>query len=169
MDKKQEILDNIRNELRRIEEEAIYEEKSHSSAYDIWSKFHVIFGVTIGLFSVGAGMRASQEPTLSLWLSSCAAIATVMLTLLKPDEKASGHKVAASDYQALGSKARILRVVHMLSLSAETSALAERLDLLSEERSRLHRSSPTPLAEAYRKVQQALSREDISDSREQSF
>lgn len=75
-------------------------------------------------------------------LALLASLLTGLMTFLKPNERATMHRVAAGQFLALRNDARIFRAVELLQAD-RLGELPERLKALSATRNELNQKNPS--------------------------
>lgn len=95
-------------ELSRLQEDMLYTEKAHFASAVRARTTHFALGATASLASAGAAASVVSEraPTLSATLALVATLAAVLVTFLKPEERAQQHLAAGRDLGAIRVTAR---------------------------------------------------------------
>jgi hypothetical protein len=114
----------ITTELQRLEEDMLYTEKGHFVAAEELKKIHMGLGLiaTISAAAAAATIVADKSPVLSGSLALVAALASAMLTFVKPEEIAAQHLSAARALGAIRVLARQHREVDLHPDSTEDHA-----------------------------------------------
>jgi hypothetical protein len=137
-------LNNMNNELRRIEEDAIHSAKGHFESSRIWSKVHYCIGLPSAILSAWSGLEAIKQDTNFAFLLAMLGAALIAInTFLNPSEKAERHHSAGNQYKSLQNQARIFREVR-LSLLNEAEAMEE-FTALAATRDQLNEANPSPM------------------------
>ena len=100
--------DRARDELRRIEEDLLYTEKSHFQAAQIQGRIHLILGLcaTATAATAAASIVASGPVWIGGVSSLVSAVAAAVLTFTKPEERAQQHHAAGNQLGALRVRSR---------------------------------------------------------------
>jgi hypothetical protein len=98
----------ISAELQKLEEDMLYTEKAHFVAAEELSAIHLWVGLIATVTAAGAAATivAHNSPVLSGSLALVAALASAMITFVKPDKKAAQHLAAARRLGAIRVLAR---------------------------------------------------------------
>ena len=94
----------ISAELQKLEEDMLYTEKAHFVAAEELSAIHLWVGLIATV--TAATIVARNSPVLPGSLALVAALASAMITFVKPDEKAAQHLAAARSLGAIRVLAR---------------------------------------------------------------
>jgi len=138
--------ENIVNEAKRIEQDALISFKSHFNAAARWDKVYLWIGCTIAGTSVIAGSIVFSE-TVRFWdlIAACMALGSGILaaisTFLEPQKKASAFRKAGADYKYLRDRARVLYEVKEKS-DINTEKLVTELELLQQKSHQLSSNTP---------------------------
>ncbi|MBT4859451.1 MAG: SLATT domain-containing protein [Gammaproteobacteria bacterium] len=138
--------DNIINEAKRIEEDALYSFKGHFNAAARWDKVYLWVGCIIAGSSVIAGSIVFSE-TIRFWDLIAASMAlgsgilAAILTFLEPQKKANSFRKAGADYKYLRDRARVLYDVKAKS-DVSTEELISKLEVLQKDSHKLSGDSP---------------------------
>jgi hypothetical protein len=114
----------ISTELEKIEEDMLYTEKAHFIAAEELKAVHLWVGLiaTVTAAAAAASIVAHNSPILSGSLALVAALASALITFVKPDEKAAQHLAAARNLGAIRVLARQHRDVDLHTEQAEDRA-----------------------------------------------
>src|SRR5205823_4224014 len=111
-------------EADRVEEDTLYSAKGHFEAAKDLNRLHLAIGIpSTALAAVAAGFARSNYPLIAATLAAAVAVATGLLTFLKPSDRASQHTHAGNAYKAVSNRARIFREVDCRSPSPQLPAL----------------------------------------------
>ncbi|BBY67238.1 SLATT domain-containing protein [Mycolicibacterium helvum] len=114
----------ITAELERLEEDMLFTEKGHFVAAEELKKAHMWLGLiaTVSAAAAAATIVADKSPVLSGGLALLAALASAILTFVKPEETAAQHLSAARALGAIRVVARQHREVDLHPDAAEDHA-----------------------------------------------
>lgn len=158
--KSENLIESLKCECSRIEEDSTYSYKSHYNASARWSRINLIIGLSSAICGAIAAAIVSIDE-LPKWipalLVSLASITTTVLTFLKPSEKSDIHKNAASQYHQLRNQARSLREIDLPNI-ADVSVARKEVKSLESIRDQLNRSMPIPPTWAYNAAISEISR-----------
>lgn len=167
-----ELIEALRREVARIEEDAEYSHKGHYAAAEVWRRRRYWLGVPAALAAALASMLiffdgsdASDmlqqaapwlNPTfIAAGMAMLATLLATLLTALNPAERAVEHQSAGGAYLTLRNQARIFREVDLLSPD-NPAQLRERLHALDATRNQLNQSSPKIPDRAYKKAKKGI-------------
>src|SRR5579862_9809777 len=140
-----DLLENIKKESSRIEEDSNNSARSHFNASDQWAKWHQRLGISSSIaVSLGTVAWINQHPFFGGCLCILSVVLTTTLTFLKPSEKAQTHKTAGDQYLILRNRARIFREIEMAG-SLKLEQHQKRIIELADQRDQLNQTSPNPL------------------------
>lgn len=139
----QEKMAALSREAQRIEEDATYSSKSHFNAEQIWERCHYWLGVpaTVCAAIAGGALFKSHDEVGSAF-ALLASLLTGLMTFLKPNERATMHRVSAGQFLALRNDARIFREIELLQAN-RWEECAERLKTLSATCNELNQKGPS--------------------------
>ncbi len=138
--------DNIVNEAKRIEQDALFSFKGHFNAAACWDKVYLWVGCIIAGTSVIAGSIVFSG-TERIWnlIAACMALGSGILaavsTFLEPQKKANAFRKAGADYKYLRDRARVLYEVKTKS-DIPAEKLVTDLEVLQQESHRLSSDAP---------------------------
>lgn len=139
----QAMIDALRREAERIEEDATYSSKSHFNAEDTWVCRHYWLGIpATALAAIAGATLIRSQPEWASALTLLASLLTGLMTFLKPNERAAIHRAAAGQFLALKNDARLFREVELLKVH-QLDELPDRLKVLSSTRNELNQKSPS--------------------------
>ena len=154
-----ELIKALAAEAARIEEDTLHSSKGHFNAGALWSKVHIGLGLPAAILAAWAGMEAfSDNPQLTSLLAILAAGLGAVSTFLNPSDKATAHKNAGRELNALKNKARHFREIDLLL--ADPSEAAKTLKTLSIHRDEFNSVSPDIPRWAYE-----MAKKDIDSGR----
>jgi len=148
------LIEALRTEAMRIEEDSIFSAKRHFNACDTWTMGHYALGVPAALLAIlvtTAVVRNHPEFVQLLGLGS--AIFAALLTFLKPNDRASQHRAIGNQYLALRNDARVFREIDMIE-NVNDAKKSERLRRMAQRRTDLNASAPTTPAWAFEKARE---------------
>jgi hypothetical protein len=149
-----QLIEKIKNECLRIEEDALYSSKSHYNASVPWDKCNLIVGVAIAILAALTGLSAVKDMTIvTIVISIILTILTAINTALNPSKKASQYKSAAGEYNNLKNNVRIFREIELHETNLPDKELKEKIQVLSDHRNQLNITSPTIPRWAYKMTQ----------------
>ena len=136
------LLEKIRAELLRMEEDCTHSAKAHFNASDRWANGNYWFGIPSIILSVTAGAAFfKSHAEIAGAMSSIVSILTALMTFLKPSERATGHKNSGDQYLSLRNDARVFREIELEQLDDSTAAIAG-MNALPKRRNELNQASP---------------------------
>lgn len=139
----QAMIDALRREAERIEEDTTYSSKSHFNAEDTWVCRHYWLGIpATALAAIAGAALIKSQPEWASALTLLASLLTGLMTFLKPNERAAMHRAAAGQFLALKNDARLFREVELLQVH-QLDELPDRLKALSSTRNELNQKSPS--------------------------
>lgn len=157
------LIEKIKDECRRIEEDTEHSFKGHYNSAVFWSNLNLILGLSAAVFGATAGGTSAMNGA-DVTVTGAAffsAIFATCLTFLKPGEKSDSHKNAGNLYQALRNKTRIFREIELLS-DQDGSLHKNKIMELVERRDELNSIMPSIPRASYRKA-----KKDIDSGRAQ--
>jgi hypothetical protein len=132
------------DELRRVEEDAVYSSKGHFNAAERWKSLNFALGVPAAVMSGLAGASALSQfdhhNVVAGVLALVVAAVTAVITFLNPSEQSVTHKGFGNRYNALKNRCRVAANVD--SRRMDVDELRQRLDELSAERDQLGADAP---------------------------
>lgn len=156
-----QIIENIKIEAHRIEEDTEHSSKSHYNASTLWGRFHYWLGIPMSITAALAGITAIQElPMIATLFAVASTVLGTLQTFINPGEKSNIHKSAGDHYLTLRNETRCFREIEMLNLSPEEAR--ERILIISDERNALNESSPIPPRSCFERT-----RKDIEEGHTQ--
>lgn len=152
----EDVLNNIRAEAQRIEEDAIHSAKGHFEAAGTLRSVHLWLGVPAAVTSaLSAVSVVTNYPALTAGLSVVAAILAALVTFLRPDAKASSHMSSGNRFLSIRSRARIFRTIDMLN-SNDSKELATGVKALADDRDQLNETSEPIPRPAYERAKRGI-------------
>lgn len=150
--------DMIVNELRRVEEDALYSAKSHFNAADRWRGLSYYLGVPAAVMSGLAGASALSQfdhhNVVAGVLALVVAAVTAVITFVNPSEQAAAHQGCGNRYNALRNRCRLAAEVDAILLSVDD--LRGRLEELSTDRDQLGAEAPGIPRWAFEKARKGI-------------
>lgn len=149
-----QLVEKVKDECLRIEEDALYSSKSHYNASVPWEKCNLIIGVPIAILAALTGLSALKEmTTVTIIISLTLTVLTALNTALNPSRRAGQYKSAAGEYNNLKNNVRIFREIELHETNLPDKEIKERVKIFSDRRNQLNISSPTIPRWAYKKTQ----------------
>ncbi|CQH18194.1 MULTISPECIES: SLATT domain-containing protein [Enterobacterales] len=149
-----ELIEKIKEECLRIEEDALYSSKSHYNASSPWEKCNLFIGIPIAILSAIAGLSALKDmTTITIVISFLLTCLTAINTALNPSKRAGHHKSAAGEYNNLKNDVRLFREIELIEINSPDKELKNKIKVFSDRRNQLNISSPTIPRWAYEKTQ----------------
>jgi hypothetical protein len=149
----------IIEEAKRIYENCLYTSKSHFTAANFWTSFHLWIGIPTVILAGIAGTLAfanfSYHNILAGILSLIIVVLTAVTTFLNPKERANIHLKAGNDYDSLLSRIRIFWTIDCWGEEAE-EILTDKLKDFAEQRDGLNRGCPQPPKWAFTKAKKGI-------------
>ena len=141
----------IGKEASRIEEDALHSGKGHFNAGTVWSTVHLCLGIPTAILAAWAGIEAfAENPQLTALLALGAAGLSATSTFLNPNEKATNHRNAGREFNALKNKARRFREITLPQ--TETGSANDEIESLATARDQINSMSPDIPRWAYNKA-----------------
>jgi len=136
------LLDEMRAEGARIEEDSLYSGKGHFEAARAWGNVHLWVGIpTAVLAAVASASAFKQQVAAAGALALTASVLSAISTFLNASERAQLHHRAGVKHNALRNRARIFRELDLKTETGSSDLLAS-LKALAKEREDLNLSSP---------------------------
>lgn len=133
------IINKVKDELSRIEEDCEHSAKRHFNASNRWGKYHFWIGIPSAIIAAIAGGSAFSNFAYSNIIAGSLAMLstalTTVLTFVKPSERSEHHKSMGSQYLSLRNKSRIFRNIE-IKFSNEN--ILQKVEILSVELSELN-------------------------------
>ncbi|MBI1816261.1 MAG: SLATT domain-containing protein [Deltaproteobacteria bacterium] len=146
------IVDEMRAEAARIEEDSLYSGKGHFEAARAWGNVHLWLGIPAAVLAAIASASAfKQEVALAGALALTASVLSAISTFLNASERSQLHHQAGVKHNALRNRARIFRELDLKSGVGPSDLLAS-LKALAQERDDLNLSSPQIPKFAFRRA-----------------
>lgn len=155
-----DLIARLADEASRIEEDTEHSFKGHYNAAARWASYHMWIGLPAALVAAVAGAAAFKgHPEWAGALALLSTALTIVLTFLKPSERAEIHKAVAGQYLSLRNRARIFREISLLDARSPEEAKS-RLLLLAEARDELNQRAP-----AIARCDYELAKQDVDSGR----
>lgn len=138
----EQLLENVKVEVQRVEEDCTHSSKSHFNAADRWGRYNLWLGIpSIVLSAAASAAFLGEYPEVAGAMTSVAAILTSLITFLKPSERGAAHKSAGDQYLALRNDARVFREIE-INHAGDMHAAISFMGTLTKRRNELNQSSP---------------------------
>lgn len=151
--------ENLIEEAKRVEEDALYSAKGHFSAASVWTNVHWWIGaLTAAMAAVAGGSALSRFDShneVAGVLAIIVAATTAVMTFLNPHARADGHHRAGNRYNSLRNRARIFHDVDCEAGGADDE-ITETLKVVARERDELNEESPQIPGWAYRRAKKGI-------------
>jgi hypothetical protein len=146
----------VREELKQLIDDLLHTEKTHMAAAERLGKVHRRVGLTAtALATAGAATVLAEKSSLAAGLLALgAALASGVLTFMKPDKAAEQHLGAGRQLGSLRIRAR-----HALNLDVDRlteQEIREVLRALSDEKAAIDASAPGTEAKDYAVARQRI-------------
>lgn len=150
------LLEALRAEACRIEEDTQHSAKNQFNTCESWSGWHFRLGICATL-AAGAASAAFMKdwPAVAQFLGMLATVLTALTTFLKANDKAAQHKAVGNQYLALRNDARMFREIELLE-PGDAGKKAEKLRKLAQRRNELNAAAPVPTRSAFRKTRKGI-------------
>ena len=150
------LINALRDEAHRIEEDSIYSAKRHFNECDIWTRSHYVLGIPAALLAALVTTALIKNYTdLAQALAMASALLVALLTFLKPNDRASQHRAVGNQYLALRNDARMYREID-LAEPIDDVKKSERLRSMAQRRTDLNASAPTTGDRAFKKARRGI-------------
>ncbi|MCC6354942.1 MAG: SLATT domain-containing protein [Verrucomicrobiae bacterium] len=150
------MIDEIRTEAQRIEEDATYSSCGHFEASKPWANLNLWLGIPVTLASAAAGISALNDlPTLASIIAFAVAAGTALMTFLAPTERHKRHADCGNAYAALRNEVRIFRQIECTSGKPVEDFRAQ-LTEFDKRRNDLNASSPIIPERAFQKARHGI-------------
>lgn len=139
-------IDNIINEAKRIEKDALFSFKGHFGAAAHWDKVYLWVGCIIAGASAIAGSIVFSDTErfwalFAAYMALGSGILAAVSTFLEPQKKANAFRKAGADYKYLRDRARVLYEIKAKSDITNEELLTE-LEALQQELHQLSNDTP---------------------------
>jgi hypothetical protein len=150
--------EELSKEAQRIEEDALFSAKGHYNAVGSWLWLHRGLAVISGVASVIAGTAVLKEwgPTVAVSAAAASTIAAALLGTLKPGEEGLRHQRAGDRYLAIRNRARIFRLIDLVSALPTEERLVTMAKALSSELDDTRSSAPRIPGRAYERAKRDI-------------
>lgn len=134
----------IKQRVKELKIDVMYSKKGHYNAASIWNSVHYAIGCATVIVAAIVGVKNTQlSQSLVVVLSLSAAALGAVSTFLKPQEKATQHKLSGDDFDDLLQQIANFNQVEMLQ--GTDAEHTERLQVLSTQKTDLNKGSlPIP-------------------------
>ena len=151
-----ELLEALKKEASRIEEDSLYSSRGHFAAAARWSRVHFWLGLPAAVGAALAGVSAvGHETALAVILSAIVTALTATLTFLNPSDKSSVHHAAGTNFNALRGQARRFHEIDATD-PGSLENLRKELKDLAASRDHLNASSPQIPRWAFEKGRESI-------------
>lgn len=156
------LLEALRDEAHRLEEDCIYSAKRHFNACDSWTVGHYILGVPAALLAaLATTAMVKNHDNWAPLLALTSALFAALLTFLKPNDRAAQHRSVGNQYLALRNDSRIFRQIDIIE-AVDDAKKGERLRRLAQRRNDLNGTAPTTPPWAFRKARRGIEEGEAS-------
>ncbi|MDR1424619.1 MAG: SLATT domain-containing protein [Azoarcus sp.] len=115
---------SVAGELQRLEAECQSAASTQFREAARWRRHHYILGIVTVALSTLAGLAFFRDhPSFGAGASTLAALLAVVLTFMKPIERASGHQIAGEQYLALQNDMYVFREVRLFHACDDQTAI----------------------------------------------
>lgn len=145
----------ITKRAKELKVDVMYSKKGHYNAASIWNSVHYFLGISTAVIAgfIGVKNTALTANTLVV-LSLTAAALGAVITFLKPQEKATQHKLSGDDFDNLLQNISTFIEVELLQGNDEEHT--DRLSELTKQKTELNKASlPIPRL-AYQKTRSGI-------------
>lgn len=151
------IIDKVKAELARIEEDCEHSAKRHFNASSRWGAYHLWIGIPSAIIAAIAGGSAFSNFAHSNIIAGVLALLstalTTVLTFVKPSERSEHHKSTGSQYLSLRNKSRIFREI---AINFDNNNLLQKIEALSSELNELNNSAMNTTRSDYKKAKEDI-------------
>jgi hypothetical protein len=162
------MLDEIRREAERLDEDVLYAEKQHFAMASVWRRIHLWLGIPSAILAGLAGISAlNSYPIIAAALAILSGVITALLTFLDPANSSNAHHQAGISYSGLRGRFRRLHNIES-GIGHDAASLSRRLEELATEKLTIMKNSPHIGGLAYRLGKASIDRkehENIVDQR----
>ena len=138
-----DVLENLRAEAERIEEDCTYNSQGHFIATRRWEVIEYLLDLPAVLLSAFAAFFAFTNYAVTAGvLSIIILLLTTASLFLKPAERSLRHKGAGEKFAALRQACRIYADVELATTGRSRQSLADRLIALADRKNELNTDSP---------------------------
>lgn len=148
--------DALRIEALCVEEDCIYSAKRHFNACSSWTVGHYVLGIpatVLAALVTTALVKNHADWAQALGMTS--ALFAALLTFLKPNDRASQHRMLGNQYLALRNEARMFRQIELIEV-VEDVKKSEHIRRLAQRRNELNGSAPTTPPWAFSRARQGI-------------
>lgn len=149
------LIDKIKQECKKIEEDALYSSKGHYNASDFWSKAHYGLGLPMVILSAWMGVDVfNYESQWAGYLAIIVATLASLQTMIKSSDKSLQHKNSGDEFNSLKNEVR--RLGEIKTDVMEEKQLSDKLDLLADRYSQLTKASLQISEKSYKKAKEGI-------------
>jgi hypothetical protein len=150
------MIDALRNESLRIEEDSEHSAKRHFNTWDMWSVLHYALGVPATILAAAASTAlVKNEHGWAQLMGLAVALFAALMTFLKPNDRAAQHRAVGNQYLSLRNDARMFREIDLIEAVDDTKK-SERLRRLAQRRNDLNSSAPSTPRWAFERTRQGI-------------
>ena len=155
----------VDDELKRLEEDILYTEKGHFAASNEHGRVHLALGLLATITSAVAATTiiSKSDPWIPGVLALIAAVASAVLTFVKPDERAAQHLQSG---RALGALRVRIRQTRTIDLPADNHVDAATwkttIQDLTTQKADIDNAAPPVSDRIFKKAQQKIQQGDFT-------
>lgn len=153
-----QIIEKIKSEAKRIEEDSLYSSKGHFYAAQRWESISFWLGIVSTIFSAIAGTSALSQFDYHNLLAGALSILVACLaganTFIRPESRASIHRKFGNKYNSLKNEARIFHQIECDNKDEKNAA--KYLQKLNSKRSKLNLDAPQIPTWAFEKARKGI-------------
>lgn len=162
--------DEVRLELKRLEEDILFTEKAHfAQATSLRVVHYVLGGIATLASALAAATAVKSAPDWAAFFAIVATTASALVTFLKPEARAEQHQASA---RALGALRVQIRQVYSLDLYEDRLESKDKWRAvtadLTKQKSDIDAASPSIGERAFRGGKKKISRGDFEHGNEAS-
>ena len=154
----------VEDELNRLEEDILYTEKGHFAASSEHGRVHLILGLLATITSAIAATTiiGKSDPWIPGILALIAAVASAVLTFVKPDERAAQHLQSGRALGALRVRIRQTRAIELPADNAVDAATWKAtIEDLTTQKADIDSAAPPVSDRIFKKAQQKIRQGDF--------
>src|SRR6266566_2919405 len=138
------LTNELRKEAERVEEDALFSGKGHYNAVSRWLAAHRCLGTAAAAGSTLAGIAVLRQwnPFLAMTAAAIAALSSVVITTMKPNEEADRHQRACDRYFAIQNRARIFRNIQLIDPNGSSDEAIQGVKNISESLAEVRTGGP---------------------------
>ncbi|MGB3763595.1 MAG: SLATT domain-containing protein [Ornithinimicrobium sp.] len=154
----------VEDELKRLEEDILYTEKGHFSASNEHGRVHLALGLLATITSAVAATTiiGKSDPWVPGVLALIAAVASAVLTFVKPDERAAQHLQSGRALGALRVRIRQTRTIDLpADHDVDAATWKTAIQDLTTQKTDADNSAPPVSDRIFKKAQQKIQQGDF--------